>query len=58
MLEAKTAEVLDDPELKAKLAGQAFAIRKLSGQTFTAFIVEDYERTKKIIADGNISVSP
>jgi len=56
-LAALTVEVLDDPDLKARLAEQVFAVRKLSGYAFNAFIAAEHERAKKIIEDGQITLA-
>ena len=56
-LAALTVEVLDDPDLKARLAEQVFAIRKLSSYAFNAFIAAEHERAKKIIEDGQITLA-
>ena len=55
-LETKSIEALDDPGLKTKLAEQAFALRKLSGQEFNAFLLEENEKYKKIIEEGRIKI--
>lgn len=54
-LQAATLSVLDDPEFKSKLASQAIAIRKLSGQEFGAFLKGENEAYRKIISDSQIA---
>jgi tripartite-type tricarboxylate transporter receptor subunit TctC len=55
-LRAATLKVLDDPELKRKLADQAIAIRKLSGPDLAAFLEGENEKYKTIIREGQIKI--
>ena len=45
---------MNDPGLKAKLASQSIAVRKLSGEDFKAFLAAENAKYKKIIADAEI----
>lgn len=54
-LQAATATALEDPELRRKLAVQAIAVRKLSGQDFAAFLKAENEAYRKIITDSQIT---
>lgn len=53
-LQAAALKVLDDAELKTRLADQAIATRKLSGPDFAAFLNTENEKYRKIIADAEI----
>ena len=53
-LQTTTLAVLDDASLKAKLASQSIAIRKLSGADFKAFLDAENAKYKKIISDADI----
>ena len=53
-LEEKARAVLDEPELKTKLARASISIRKLSAADFKAFLDAENQKYKKIITDSEI----
>ncbi|MBN9080453.1 MAG: tripartite tricarboxylate transporter substrate binding protein [Rhizobiales bacterium] len=55
-LRAGTLKVLDDPELKKKLADQAIAVRKLVGDDLTHFLTNENDKYRTIIKDGDIKM--
>ncbi|MGL4290223.1 MAG: Bug family tripartite tricarboxylate transporter substrate binding protein [Phreatobacter sp.] len=54
-LQAAASSVLDDPQLKSKLALQAIAVRKLSGEAFRAFLDGENRTYRTIITDAQIT---
>lgn len=53
-LEQASRAVLDEPELKTKLARASISVRKLSGAEFKAFLDAENQKYKKIITDSEI----
>jgi tripartite-type tricarboxylate transporter receptor subunit TctC len=53
-LEQAARTVLDEPELKTKLARAAISVRKLSGAEFKAFLDAENQKYKTIITDSEI----
>jgi len=49
-------QILDDPDLKTKLADQAIVVRKLSGSDLAAFLQRENEKYTTIIRDGRIKI--
>jgi tripartite-type tricarboxylate transporter receptor subunit TctC len=55
-LEEKLLSVLDNPELKQRLASQAISIRKMAARELKEFITVENEKYRRIIRDANITV--
>ncbi len=53
-LEQAARTVLDEPELKTKLARASISVRKLSGAEFKAFLDAENQKYKTIITDSEI----
>ncbi|MGG5820543.1 Bug family tripartite tricarboxylate transporter substrate binding protein [Falsiroseomonas sp. HW251] len=55
-IEQEVAKVLDQPDFRARLADQAFTPTFLGHRAFTAFIVSETEKWRRVVQAANVKV--